>query len=309
MFLIVACSSHPFLLTPLSFVCLTLLLSIWPAIDKTQSLTILGVLHRIGGDGALCIVASVCLLRLQERDGMQLTSLFIYLQLPDGAHQKECVSQHTHSLSHSLFPPLVLSSISPMALLSIWTGFLVQNMQHEVRGKQVRLPGRQDGTWEGAVENQVVGWVWPCVCSQTWSVWTDCMRSGWCLQDCVICLHLLIWITKHNNIFKTLDTFAVFLGSLNHKNLILGNSPLASSPMAVGIDRRSIPTAGDNHSVSASTDPNSYLGLLTASMAQMTTGTQISFYCSKAPSGHLGGNVFMSQTYILYHPLDAYTWS
>lgn len=47
MFLIVACSSHPFLLTPLSFVCLTLLLSIWPTIDKTQSLTILGVLHRI----------------------------------------------------------------------------------------------------------------------------------------------------------------------------------------------------------------------------------------------------------------------
>lgn len=79
MFLIVACSSHPFLLTPLSFVCLTLLLSIWPVIDKTQSLTILGVLNRIRGDGAQCIVASVRLFRLQERDGMQLTSLFIYL--------------------------------------------------------------------------------------------------------------------------------------------------------------------------------------------------------------------------------------
>lgn len=146
MFLIVACSSHPSLLTPLSFVCLTLLLSIWPAIDKTQSLTILGVLHRIRGDGALCIVASVCLFSLQEQDGMQLTSLFIYLQLPDGTHKKDCASRHTHSLSHSLFPPLLLSSISPMALFSIWTGFLVQNVQHEVMGKQVRLPGRQNGT-------------------------------------------------------------------------------------------------------------------------------------------------------------------
>lgn len=130
MFLIVARSSHPFLLTPLFFVCLTLLLSIWPAIDKTQSLTILGVRHRIRGDGALCIVANVRLFRLQERDGMQLTSLFIYLQLPDGAHKKDCASQHTHSLSL----PLIPSSISPMALFSIWTRFLVQNVQHEVMG-------------------------------------------------------------------------------------------------------------------------------------------------------------------------------
>lgn len=103
MFLIVVCSSHPFLLTPLSFVCLTLLLSIWPAIDKTQSLTILGVLHRFRGDGALCIVASVCLFRLQERDEMQLTSLFIYLKLPDGAHKKDCFSTHTHTHSPTLF--------------------------------------------------------------------------------------------------------------------------------------------------------------------------------------------------------------
>lgn len=103
MFLIVACSSHPFLLTPPSFVCLTLLLGIWPVIDKTQSLTILGVLHRIRGDGALCIVASVFLFRLQEQNGMQLTSLFIYLQLPDGAHKKDCVSRNAHTLPLPLF--------------------------------------------------------------------------------------------------------------------------------------------------------------------------------------------------------------
>lgn len=48
--------------------------------------------------------------------------------------------------------------------------------------------------------------------------------------------------------------------------------------MAVGIDRRSIPPAGDNRSVSASTDPNSYLSPLTASMAQLTTGTQFFFF-------------------------------
>lgn len=62
--------------------------------------------------------------------------------------------------------------------------------------------------------------------------------------------------------------------------------------MAVRTDRWSIPPAGDNHSVSESTDPNSYLSLLTASMAQLTTGTEISFHCSKVPSERLGGNVF-----------------
>lgn len=216
--------------------------------------------------------------------------VIVYLPSTSRWRSQERLCFSTHSLS--LFPPLILSSISPMALFSIWTRFLVQNMQHEVMGKQVRLPGRQNGTWEGAVENHVVVWVWPCVCSLSWSVWTDRMRSGWYFRHCVICLHLLIRITTHNNIFKTLETFPVFLRSLNHKNLILGNSLLASSPMAVGIDRRSIPPAGDNHSVSAFTDPNSYLSLLTASMAQLATGTQISFYCSKAPSGHLGGNVF-----------------
>lgn len=59
-FLIVARSSSRFLFSPLPFVCLMLLLSIWPAIDKTQSLTMLGVRRRIGGDGTACIVASVC---------------------------------------------------------------------------------------------------------------------------------------------------------------------------------------------------------------------------------------------------------
>lgn len=88
----------------------------------------------------------------------------------------------------------------------------------------------------------------------------------------------------NNNTFEALDTFfSFFSGSLNHKNLISGNGLLASTLLAVGIDERSIPTAGDNHSVSASTDPNSYLCLPTASMPQMTTETRISFYCTKAP--------------------------
>lgn len=130
-------------------------------------------------------------------------------------------------------------------------------------------------------------------------------HTGRHFQNRLLCLHLLFWITKHN-IFKALDTFAVYLRSSNHKNLILGSGPLASTPIAVGIDRRSIPTAGDNHSVSASTDPNSYLGLLTASM---TAGPQISLYCSKAPSGHLVGNVsqgpnlhFVSSTGCIHSP-------
>lgn len=111
------------------------------------------------------------------------------------------------------------------------------------------------------------------------------------LWDCSICECLWIWITRHECTTTTTTTHLKHLthfphfswGSLNHKNLISGNSLLASALLAVGIDERSISTAGDNHSVSASTDPNSYLCLPTASMPQMTTGTRISFYCSKAP--------------------------
>lgn len=175
----------------------------------------------------------------------------------------------------------------------------------------MRLPGRQNGPWEGAVKNQVVVWVWPCVCSLSWSVWTDCVHSGWYFRHCVICLHLLIWITKHNNIFKTLDTFPVLLRSLNHNNLISGNNPLASSPMAVGIDRRSIPPAGDNHSVSASTDPNSYLSLLTASMAQLTTGTPFFFFLLfQVPIWASGWECVLGAklTFCLVHCLHTFTW-
>ncbi|TNN75999.1 hypothetical protein EYF80_013762 [Liparis tanakae] len=41
---------------------------------------------------------------------------------------------------------------SPVAHSGIWTWFRVQNIQHEVRGKVVREPGRQTGTREGALE-------------------------------------------------------------------------------------------------------------------------------------------------------------
>lgn len=78
-FLIVACSSPPFLFSPLPFVCLTLLLSIWPTIDKTQSLTMLGALHRIGGDGARALWRVCICSGFRKEMGMRLTSLFIYL--------------------------------------------------------------------------------------------------------------------------------------------------------------------------------------------------------------------------------------
>lgn len=41
-FPIVPCSTPLFLFSPLSFVCVALQLGIWPAIDKTQSLTMFG---------------------------------------------------------------------------------------------------------------------------------------------------------------------------------------------------------------------------------------------------------------------------
>lgn len=102
--------------------------------------------------------------------------VIVYLPLTSRWHSPERMCFSTHSLSHSFFfLPLILSRITPMALFSIWTRFLVQNVQHEVRGKQVRLPERQNGTWAGAMENQVVVRVRPYVCSQTRSVWTDCV--------------------------------------------------------------------------------------------------------------------------------------
>lgn len=198
MFLIVACSSHPFLLTPLSFVCLTLLLSIWPAIDKTQSLTILGVLHRIRGDGALCIVASVCLFRLQERDGMQLTSLFIYLQLPDGAHKKDCVSRHTHTLclSHSLFP----------------TPHPFQHISHGSFQHMDRVFGPECAAWGDGEAGETAR-------KAEWDLRGSCGKSGGslsvalCVFSVLICLNRLraLWM-----VFPTLRYVSPFV-NLNHK--------------------------------------------------------------------------------------------
>ncbi len=92
----------------------------------------------------------------------------------------------------------------------------------------------------------------------------------------------------YNDAFLTLDTFFSFFSrSLNLKKSRLRQQLSLPAPVlfAIWIDGRSIPAAGDNHSVSASTDPNSYLFLPTASTLQMTTGTCISLYCSKAPRG------------------------
>ena len=79
-FLIVACNSPPFLFSPLPFVCLALLLGIWPTIDKTQSLTMLGAWRGIGGDGGAHALWQVCVCwGFWEGDGIRLTLLFIYL--------------------------------------------------------------------------------------------------------------------------------------------------------------------------------------------------------------------------------------
>ena len=95
----------------------------------------------------------------------------------------------------------------------------------------------------------------------------------------------------NDNVFETLDTFFSLSLSFfffpevieSYKSRLRQQLSLPAPVLsAVWIDGRSIPAAGDNHSVSASTDPNSYLCLPTASMPQMTTGTHISLYCSKA---------------------------
>lgn len=100
--LIVTYSSLPFLFPPIPFVCPTFLLSIWPTIDKAQSLTMLGVLLRILGDGALCIVVCACSgFRKKMGFGSHYCLSTFNFQMV-----KECVSWHTFVLSHSLSFPL-----------------------------------------------------------------------------------------------------------------------------------------------------------------------------------------------------------
>lgn len=93
---------------------------------------------------------------------------------------------------------------------------------------------------------------------------------------------------QYDIIFEThLRLFFSSCKSLNHKKSSLGQplSRLAPVLLVVWIDGRSILAAGDNHSVSASTDPNSYLCLPTANMPQMTTETHIFSLLFQKPQG------------------------
>lgn len=110
---IVTYSSLPFLFSPLPFVCLLRLLSIWPAIDKTQSLTMIGTRCKIGGNGPhtlwwICVclgfgIEMVCSSR-------HCLSTF---PLPDGTQQKEFASWQPQSFLplsflHPSIPPALL---------------------------------------------------------------------------------------------------------------------------------------------------------------------------------------------------------
>lgn len=127
--------------------------------------------------------------------------------------------------------------------------------------------------------------VWVCVCAKAW-------RENICPTDCtsvsVALFPLFMNICESESQCASTTTHSrhltLYLRSVNHKNLVSGNNWVgpAAVLLAAWIDGRSIPAAGDNRSVSASTDPKSYLCLPTASMPQMTTGTCISLYCSKA---------------------------
>ena len=119
-------SSPPFLFSPLLFVCLMLLLSIWPTIDKTQSLTMLGKLHRISGDGAHALWWACVCSGFWKEMGMWLMSLFIYLSTSRW-RSAERMCFLTHSFSTSPFPHSFPSSTSPVAQSGVWAWFQVQN--------------------------------------------------------------------------------------------------------------------------------------------------------------------------------------
>lgn len=129
---IVTYSSLPFVFSPLPFVCLLRLLCIWPAIDKTQSLTMLGARCKIGGNGAstlwwICVclgfgIEMVCSSR-------HCLSTFPF---PDGTRQKEFSSWQPQS-----FLSLSLSLIHPFLMLScgsLWTVDLVSGPEHAAWG-------------------------------------------------------------------------------------------------------------------------------------------------------------------------------
>lgn len=210
------------------------------------------------------------------RDGMQLMSLFIYLQLPDGAHQKECVSWHI-SLSLTIF------SLPPFCLLS--GGWLTLAYGLCFRS---RMPAWGEGEGGETAKKADL------------DLWGSPQKSGGsliiavCVCVCVkkehMCGWLYLWgcrefvnlkhksrIHYYNSTFQRVDTF-FSPRSLNHKNLVSGNNLPASALLAVGIDGQSIST-GDNHSVSASARLNSYL--------------YVCSHCHHATNVHGANNLFL----------------
>lgn len=213
--------------------------------------------------------------------------IIVYLPLTSRWWKNVCLD--THSFSPTLFPSLfTFSIIPPVDHFSVWTVF-VQNMRWKEGAEMAK---KAEWDLRGSLENHVAVWVKPaCVLRYSLATYV-LMAAPLRLQYLPIC------IRRHSNALETLDTFSPFIvwGHCITKNL-RGKSRHASSLSADGIDGRSIPTAGDNHSVSASTDSNSYLCLFAASLPQMTTGTCISFLSFQSLKG---ANVSMSNSVCIH---------
>lgn len=122
-----------------------------------------------------------------------------------------------------------------------------------MRGKEVREPGRQTGTWEGALEYQKLAS--ECSCVFSLRVWTYALEvlpesaalfmivceceSQWC--PCTTYTRERTYATTH------LKYVIFFPRSLNHKNLVLGNNwvyrPWSSGLMDGQFQQREIITA------------------------------------------------------------------
>lgn len=124
-----------FLFSPFPFVRLVLLLSIWPTIDKTQSLTMLGTRRRIGGSGAHALWRACVCSGFRKEMGCVSRHCLSTFPLPDGTQQKECGSWHTPSFHASL---VLVARFRPPSLpwltLLFWSWFQVQNTQREAMG-------------------------------------------------------------------------------------------------------------------------------------------------------------------------------
>lgn len=150
-----------FLFSPLSFVCVALQLGIWPTIDKTQSLTMFGTCHRIGGSSAPTLW-SVCV--SVEALGRRWDAANVIVYLP---FLFQMVLRRKNRIPDMLRPYRTLFPQSACSLYSshgsVWSGDLVSGPECAAWGAAIAKNAQWDfkeNTWKSG------GCSW--LCGKSW---------------------------------------------------------------------------------------------------------------------------------------------